>query len=142
MTSEVFVNIVGTCIAVLVAIAIPVFTSQLEKSRESTDLSNVRSAYAEITAAILDDSLNKTNTTHKITGNKTATFEDNTTTYTVTVENFPIKQTVEGWATTGAEVAGVGISDTKGKPTADSCTLIFTWTRATDGEYLSNVEFE
>ena len=32
----------------LVAIAIPVFTSQLEKSREATDIANVRSAYAEV----------------------------------------------------------------------------------------------
>ena len=39
--------IVVAIIAVLVAIAIPVFTSQLEKSREATDLANVRSAYAE-----------------------------------------------------------------------------------------------
>ena len=37
----------------LVAIAIPVFTSQLEKSREATDLANVRSAYAEMMAAYL-----------------------------------------------------------------------------------------
>lgn len=40
--------IVVAIIAVLVAISIPVFTSQLEKSRESTDLANVRAAYAEI----------------------------------------------------------------------------------------------
>lgn len=40
--------IVVAIIAVLVAIAIPVFTSQLEKSRESTDIANVRSAYAEV----------------------------------------------------------------------------------------------
>ncbi|MCI6697486.1 MAG: type II secretion system GspH family protein [Solobacterium sp.] len=40
--------IVVAIIAVLVAIAIPVFTSQLEKAREATDLANVRSAYAEI----------------------------------------------------------------------------------------------
>ena len=33
--------------AVLVAIAIPVFTRQLEKSRESTDIANVRSAYGK-----------------------------------------------------------------------------------------------
>lgn len=33
--------------AVLVAIAIPVFTQQLERSREATDLANIRSAYAE-----------------------------------------------------------------------------------------------
>ena len=45
--------IVVAIIAVLVAIAIPVFTTQLEKSREATDLSNVRSAYAEIMADYL-----------------------------------------------------------------------------------------
>ena len=39
--------IVVAIIAVLTAIAIPVFTTQLEKSREATDLANVRSAYAE-----------------------------------------------------------------------------------------------
>ena len=39
--------IVVAIIAVLVAIAIPVFTTQLEKSREATDLANLRSAYAE-----------------------------------------------------------------------------------------------
>lgn len=45
--------IVVAIIAVLVAIAIPVFTSQLEKSREATDLSNIRSAYAEVMADYL-----------------------------------------------------------------------------------------
>jgi len=39
--------IVVAIIAVLVAIAIPVFTTQLERAREATDLSNIRSAYAE-----------------------------------------------------------------------------------------------
>ena len=38
----------------LVAIAIPVFTSQLEKSRESTDLANVRSAYAAGITQVLE----------------------------------------------------------------------------------------
>ena len=39
--------IVVAIIAVLTAIAIPVFTAQLEKSREATDLANLRSAYAD-----------------------------------------------------------------------------------------------
>ncbi|MDO5303080.1 MAG: prepilin-type N-terminal cleavage/methylation domain-containing protein [Clostridia bacterium] len=47
--------IVVAVIAVLIAIAIPIFTSQLEKSRESTDLANVRSAYAEITTEANSD---------------------------------------------------------------------------------------
>ena len=38
--------IVVAIIAVLVAIAIPVFTTQLEKAREATDIANVRSGYA------------------------------------------------------------------------------------------------
>ena len=40
-------------ISVLVAIAIPAFSGQLEKSREATDLANVRSAYAELMAEVL-----------------------------------------------------------------------------------------
>ena len=47
--------IVVAIIAVLVAIAIPIFTAQLEKSREATDKANIRSAYAEASAALLDD---------------------------------------------------------------------------------------
>lgn len=42
--------IVVAIIAVLVAIAIPIFTTQLEKSREATDMANVRSAYATVVA--------------------------------------------------------------------------------------------
>ncbi len=45
--------IVVAIIAVLVAIAIPVFTTQLEKSRESTDVANVRSAYAVVVSEAL-----------------------------------------------------------------------------------------
>lgn len=49
--------IVIAIIAVLIAVAIPVFASQLEKAREATDLANVRSAYAKVsTEALLGDS--------------------------------------------------------------------------------------
>ena len=67
--------IVVAIIAVLVAIAIPVFTSQLEKSREATDIANVRSAYATVVAAYLVD------------GEEPAA---------ITVD---AKQTVDGWQT-------------------------------------------
>lgn len=40
--------IVVAIIAVLVAVVIPVFGSQLEKSREAADLANVRAAYAKV----------------------------------------------------------------------------------------------
>ena len=39
--------------AVLVAISIPIFTAQLEKSREAVDEANIRAAYAEASAELL-----------------------------------------------------------------------------------------
>lgn len=45
--------IVVAIIAILVAISIPIFSAQLEKSREATDAANIRSAYAEVSADML-----------------------------------------------------------------------------------------
>ena len=45
--------IVVAIIAVLVAIAIPIFTTQLERSRETADIANVRSAYADAVSEYL-----------------------------------------------------------------------------------------
>lgn len=45
--------IVVAIIAVLVAIAIPIFTSQLEKSRDAVTLSNIRAAYAQAQSSYL-----------------------------------------------------------------------------------------
>ena len=42
--------IVVAIIAVLVAISIPVFSSQLEKSKEAVDAANIRAKYAEMMA--------------------------------------------------------------------------------------------
>ncbi|MBR3246209.1 MAG: type II secretion system protein [Parasporobacterium sp.] len=52
--------IVVAIIAVLVAIAIPIFTTQLEKSREATDIANVRSAYADLVAEYITTGSDKT----------------------------------------------------------------------------------
>ena len=50
--------VVVAIIGVLVAVSVPIFNSQLEKSREATDLANVRSAYAQVmTEAISKDGL-------------------------------------------------------------------------------------
>ena len=48
--------IVVAIIAVLVAIAIPTFSSSLEKAKEAADVANIRAAYAEIQVAVLTDS--------------------------------------------------------------------------------------
>ena len=45
--------IVVAIIAILVAIAIPTFTNQLEKAREATDMANLRGAYAEVMVSAL-----------------------------------------------------------------------------------------
>lgn len=47
--------VVVAIVAVFVAISIPIFTSQLEKSRESTDVANMRAAKAEAVSAYLSD---------------------------------------------------------------------------------------
>ena len=48
--------IVVAIIVVLVAISIPIFTKQLEKSRETTDIANMRAAKAAAVTAYLSDS--------------------------------------------------------------------------------------
>ena len=54
--------IVVAIIAVLVAVAIPVFSAQLEKSREATDVANIRSAYAEVVTKYLENPTTSTPT--------------------------------------------------------------------------------
>lgn len=46
--------IVVAIIGVLVGAAIPIFSQQLERSREATDLANVRAKYAEVMAEAMD----------------------------------------------------------------------------------------
>ena len=75
--------IVVAIIAVLVAIAIPIFTTQLERAREATDLANVRSAYAEVVTAYLGDGASHTasvSVNQRIAGWQTAKSSASTTT--------------------------------------------------------------
>ncbi len=91
--------IVIAIIVVLVAISIPVFTGLLEKSRESVDLANVRSAYAEVmVAAIVQDT---TDPLYDSLGNR----------YYKTVD---LKQKKDGWDTAVDKliVGGIPHSDT------------------------------
>ena len=46
---------------VLVAVSIPIFTAQLEKSRDATSVANIRSAYAEAQASYLTEVASGTN---------------------------------------------------------------------------------
>ena len=115
--------IVVAIIGVLVAISIPIFTSQLEKAREATDLANVRSAYAEISAAALSEDAAPTNTTN-ITFNRTGS--ENAYVYTAEVK---LTQKEDGWKTANGDSAVAGIKST-GSPSAGG-TATVTVTEAT-----------
>lgn len=60
--------IVVAIIAVLVAISIPIFTTQLEKARDSADAANLRSQYAEAAAKVLESETDVTSGGVVITG--------------------------------------------------------------------------
>jgi prepilin-type N-terminal cleavage/methylation domain-containing protein len=67
--------IVVAIIAVLVAIAIPIFNAQLEKSRDAVSISNIRSAYAEAQAAYLTGSGDGTHVKLTLTDGKITAIE-------------------------------------------------------------------
>ena len=100
--------IVVAIIAVLVAIAIPVFTNQLEKAREATDAANIRSAYAEVMACALTDAANDNKNDVKVTENKTG--KQVTKTYE---KDVVCTQKQTGWQNTSiTEIAGLKTGDT------------------------------
>ena len=59
--------IVVAIIAILIAIAIPAFTTQLEKARETADIANIRSAYAEAMTKYLSGDADPSATTAEMT---------------------------------------------------------------------------
>ena len=112
--------IVVAIIGVLVAISIPIFSSQLEKSRDAVTASNVRAAYAEAQTAWL-------------TGSGSTNVEVKATEKTVVVKDVAIKGEQDGGVTTtafdfpfkmgeGAEAALGNGGETKKK------NLTFTYT--------------
>lgn len=115
--------IVVAIIAVLVAISIPIFTTQLEKAREATDLSDVRSAYAEVmTAAITGDG----SITYSKDSSQVIRKADGR--YSVIVS--PLHQEIDDWQSSAElSIGGVSSTDTAhwiGKPKAKgSCEVSY-----------------
>ena len=137
--------IVVAIIAVLVAIAIPIFTSQLEKARESTDIANIRDYYAEIATALVTGDLNYADNTAtlKVSGGKNVTVKtaltDATGTFVISVASGEAKQQVAKWQTGAFEVAGVSVAadtDMKGKSNIE-----YTFTVDAKNTYLTGVAF-
>ena len=100
-------QVTNTCLkGVLVAISIPIFTSQLEKAREATDLANIRAAYSELTADALSGDAVAEKTEGKIKINA-STASAGVTTYTATVT---LVQKVDGWTTTPDTIGGMSVT--------------------------------
>ncbi len=115
--------IVVAIIAVLVAIAIPVFTSQLEKAREATDEANIRSIYAQLSADVLTENTSGTcpaAKTYAVT--KSGATVTGTATYTMTQAT---AGTVSGDAVV---IGGVNIASDAFK--TGTCTITITNTGA------------
>lgn len=77
---------------------IPIFTAQLEKAREATDLANIRAAYAECESEVLANGSSKT-----------------------VYKEVAITQTKAGWSTDVEKVGGKEVSSfTYNSPTKNS----------------------
>ncbi len=105
--------VVVAIIAVLVAIAIPVFTSSLAKAEEGVEVANARATYAEGMVKVVDGSYEAT--VEKTYGNKTYKF-----TYTEADETWKVE--VSG---------GTGVT-----------VYNATFTNATNGTTFENVKID
>ena len=108
--------IVVAIIGVLVAISIPIFTSQLEKAREATDLANLRAAYAEVMAASL---------TQEDSNSQTGLSRSGSEGSYVWTKDVVLKQQQANWQTTGAKIGETDVNDTN-IPSSGTVTVTFT----------------
>ncbi len=92
--------IVVAIIAVLVAISIPIFSAQLEKSREATDAANIRSAYAEVSADMLTNESSDKSVDVVAKQKKEGwqdNSKDNSKDNTIEIGGQPVKASITGW---------------------------------------------
>lgn len=94
--------IVVAIIGVLVAVSIPIFTAQLEKSRESVDMANLRDAYAVCSAAALTLDTKAPANTKKITYSFPTTEADAKASGAAWTATVTPTQTQADWQSTGA----------------------------------------
>lgn len=108
--------IVVAIIAVLVAISIPIFTQQLEKSRDAVTVANLRAAYAEAQTAYL---------TGEKTGDATYTAANGDTSATVSVTGVKAKGTKTGFSSLEGDLPFTAPTDMGDK--AGTYTVTFTY---------------
>ena len=131
--------VVVAIIAVLVAIFIPIFTNQLEKSREATDVADARDFYAEIATALVSGELNAEHTTIQVGSAKyaTATYKDGAL-VSVTVADWTAHQKVTNWQTGAQVIANVTIAQDNDWAGKTGITYVFSQDTEND-DYLSNI---
>lgn len=117
--------IVVAIIAVLVAISIPIFTSQLQKARLATNQANARAAYAAVEAQYLQNDTATGEYTYTTTDGKIAKAEDSKKATDIVGGN-KADNDISDWKTDTS--VGTG-TNTLGKATYKTWTL----TVGTDG---------
>ena len=103
--------IVVAIIAVLVAISIPIFSAQLEKSREATDAANIRSAYAEVSADMLTNESSDKSVDVVAKQKKEGwqdNSKDNSKDNTIEIGGQPVKASITGWTVMG-QIEGLNL---------------------------------
>ena len=113
----------------LVAISIPIFTAQLEKSKEAVDEANLRSAYAECSAAVLS-------ATDPGAG---FTYENKDGVITCS-KNVTLKQAKNEWQGGAPEIAGVKLASAISHGTAVTVTVTDSGTAPTFKQGDTNLE--
>ena len=119
--------IVVAIIAVLVAISIPIFTSQLEKAREATDEANIRSIYAQLSADVLTENITTDATKNKASCPAAATYtvskaDDGKVTGTA---EYVMTQKTDGLAS-GSSITVGGVELSSAQFTIGTCTITIT----------------
>ena len=106
--------IVVAIIGVLVAVSIPIFTSQLEKSREAVDAANLRDAYALIaTDALTPDENIATHDTKNIKFTKGSSTAGK---YTPASAVVTATQQQANWQSGAQDIGGFNLAEADGGP--------------------------
>ena len=117
--------IVVAIIAVLVAISIPIFSAQLEKSRDAVSVANLRTAYAQAQTLVLTGNNGETS------GDATLTIDTSSTDayYSVAVTGVALKgkKDTDNWSGLASELPFKdALGDESGKD-GDGKTVTFTY---------------
>ena len=123
--------IVVAIIGVLVAISIPIFTSQLRKARLATNQANARAAKAAIVAQILDADTDTASTTNAYGHEIKKTY-----TYTYTVSSAKAEQSnTAATDNSKADIAAWSVdTEINGRKMGDTVAISWTYTIDSTGD--------